>query len=772
MNSLARTITMVGIIKENGFAHDILTIEYDYKNLADQLMLNGKKTAPNVNSKYLQRLYLEDVSSYDRIINAGLEDSIIIDSILSVDFELYKDLDLDCIIALQKELKYVRYDDVGLCEAYLFLKNNYTECKLYNSIWLLKQQIIFSFEFKEVLKQLNAVMSEIRLDKLQFESEGQIEELISLCNNDTDNVIKLAMQFDSILPSSIFYTSPKSLITCNESLIQAGVSDNSRVSFICKYKLDEKWILMLINKLHEYSCNELELILTKKILLFAACDSVETFHYINTNIEMIMASNIYNCVYSLFSKEEYAIARNICSVIISGFRIIINSVLARIFDFDNIDYSEISTDQIKHFGSIRSTSMYIPVYPMDCNEYEFLSNIPRKYSLLAENLQHLEKSLRLATVKRMLDFNALAYVSKFDIPSVIDVVTDTEFDKNLVRLPVNAPLYVKLCVTTDKRITDQIVSLEDAKFLAWCLQDVPDPDSKLEDIKNTYLVSDIYAVKLQEMFSNMMEKVNISLLHDLCLSRESRYIIEYLTNSSVNRTSKRLLKLAMIAYMCRKYYDFKYKDGLLRRELALNITDEFLIKWKGNYELIANDLSIKECDNFTDVIDFGLDPIKTSINMYDGSERNALPSMFSATRKIISIIKNDVCIAQAQLILTKIRNDGDTDAPTTIEQSDLECTDKLLLIDSINYLSGIDKNVLGEIATLIIEYLDKRAVDLGVKAASADNLASDDSYSLRYKEIFIPLTRSGNQKIWFRMGSVLSSMNEGTYIEMPIYMRE
>lgn len=102
-------------------------------------MANGVTEAPNVNSKYLQRLFLEDRDVYSKIRKIGLDYTNVIDSILAVDFSEYKDLDLNCIKEMQERFRYNRNTE-DIYNTYKFLKGDFTDQKLDGVSWLTSQK--------------------------------------------------------------------------------------------------------------------------------------------------------------------------------------------------------------------------------------------------------------------------------------------------------------------------------------------------------------------------------------------------------------------------------------------------------------------------------------------------------------------------------------------------------------------------------------------------------------------------------------------------------
>lgn len=768
MSNLSKTITVVGDAKENGFSQNLLSVKYNYAALADQLMANGVTEAPNVNSKYLQRLFLEDRDVYSKIRKIGLDYTNVIDSILAVDFSEYKDLDLNCIKEMQERFRYNRNTE-DIYNTYKFLKGDFTDQKLDGVSWLTSQKSFFKFDFKSALTDLAVPLSKGYLINLRINGEDQFYRIIDLTKNDEQALEELASQFNNTLLNSIFYVSPKLLVDFNERLKAAGVSEESIIYFNNKDKFGDEWISKLVERMPEYSAKELDKILQNTTLFLAACVGREIFDYICKDIINISKSDERKYVDKFLAAEKYDIVRNLCTVIGEGFWFKTNSALEKVLDSDKIDANKITIEQIKRLAVMDINSNTIEAaYEMDCEEYEFLFSIPRKYSLLAECLQQLERSKRLETVRRMLDHNALAYISKAEVDKVANKIVEP---MEALNLPI--PLYVKLLSSVDERLIKQVKTLEDAQFLAWCLPENVNPESKLDDIKYGFFTSDIYSTKMQAMFGNLTSRVNMELLYNLCLSRDAKFIIDYLLDKSVNKTSKKLLKLALASYICGKYYDFKYKENILGRELALKIPKTLETFWKSNSEFAKGDITIKECDGFLDIIEFGLDPINMRINIKNGSDKYALPSMFCANRKVLDILKNGVCIAQAQLLLTKIssRNSND-EVSTTIEQSDFETADVILMLDSINYINGCDKTVKNECAPLIVEFIEKRAEELGVRPAFTEIPDTDASYKQEWIKIFVTLTRSGCQKFLFKAYEAYFSYSEGTYLAQSLFVKE
>ncbi len=71
----------------------------------------------------------------------------------------------------------------------------------------------------------------------------------------------------------------------------------------------------------------------------------------------------------------------------------------------------------------------------------------------------------------MLDHNALAYISKAEVAKVANKIV-----KPMEALNLPIPLYVKLLSSVDERLIEQVKTLEDAQFLAWCLPENVNPE--------------------------------------------------------------------------------------------------------------------------------------------------------------------------------------------------------------------------------------------------------------------------------------------------------
>ena len=290
MSNLSKTITVVGDAKESGFSQNLLSVKYNYAALADQLMANGVTEAPNVNSKYLQRLFLEDRDVYNKIRKIGLDYTNVIDSILAVDFSEYKDLDLNCIKEMQERFRYNRNTE-DIYNTYKFLKGDFTDQKLDGVSWLTSQKSFCKFNFKSALTDLAVPLSKGYLINLRINDEDKFYRIIDLTKNDEQALEELASQFNNTLLNSIFYASPKLLVDFNERLKAAGVSEESIIYFNNKDKFGDEWISKLVERMPEYSAKELDKILQNTTLFLAACVGREIFDYICKDIINISKSD-------------------------------------------------------------------------------------------------------------------------------------------------------------------------------------------------------------------------------------------------------------------------------------------------------------------------------------------------------------------------------------------------------------------------------------------------------------------------------------------------
>ena len=766
MNNLARVITIAGNIKENHFSYQLPAIEYDYSSLADQLIANGSADAQSSNA-YMQRIFLEDKETYDKIVLRLDGNYSIIEKILDIDFTEYKTLDLDCVDALQQRLRYCRINSKDAYEAYKYLKDGLTDVKADNVAWLLKQSNLYEFNFEDAID----CSDKPYLSATSVNSKDQFSLLSEMCRSDGERLSSLAALIGGRLPNSIFNNKPEILEKCFLRLQDAGIQHELIIRFIDNCELSDEWLLIFCDKIASLESDELLNIISDQTLTLATCCTDEVYTIVKENLAEIRKNSIQDDIEHLLCLGKYTVVQNLCYAIKDGLTFTWGNALMSVLASENIDIDNITVEQIKRLSSI-NRNVLTPAYTMDCDEYEFLLSIPRKYSLLAESLQDWERDKRISTVQWLLAYNGLAYISKIGVKFLADTLADARFTEMQSVIDVPVPLYVKLCSTVDWELIKQIHSIEDAQFLAWCLPDNVRPSSRIEDLKYGFFTSNLCSIKLQGMFKNLEQRVNTDRLYELCMSRDAKFIIDYLLDKSINKTSKKLLKLALAAQVFDKYDEFRHKAGMLQRELACNVTTEFEQTWYNNLELTNDSITVKECDGFIDTIEFGLDPIELSINIKTGSCKYALPSMFCANRKIVSIFKNDFCIAQAQLILTKVEDYEDDSNSTTIEQSEFEHSELIVLLDSINFINGCDNKEAAKSLPLVIDYLERKAETLGIRPAFVEGSTVNDSYKLVYKKIFISLTRSGCQKFWFRSFNDYYANSEGTYTALNLYMKD
>lgn len=766
MNNLARIITIAGNIKNNHFSYQLPAIEYDYSGLADQLIANGSEDAPSV-SAYLQRIFLEDKEIYNKIVSQLDGNYSIIEKILDVDFTEYKTLDIACVGALQQRLRYCRLSSKDAYGAYSYLKSELTDTKADNVAWLLRQSNLYEFNFEDAIDCLDKPY----LAATSINSKDQLSSLLELCRSDEGSLSSLAALIGGRLPNSIFNNKPEILEKCFLRLQGAGIQDELIIRFIDNCELSDELLSIFCDKIASLESGELLNIVSDQTLTLAACCTDEIYAIVKENLAEIRKSNIQDDIEHLLSLGKYTAVQNLCFAVKDGLTFTWGNALRGVLASEDVDIDNITVEQIKRLGLI-NRNVLMPAYRMDCDEYEFLLGIPRKYSLLAESLQDWDRDKRISTVQWLLAYNGLAYISKVGVKLLADTLADARFTEMQSEINIPVPLYVRLCSTVDWELIKQIHSIEDARFLAWCLPDDVRPTSKIEDLKYGFFTSNLYSIKLQGMFKDLEQRVNTDRLYELCMSRDAKFIIDYLLDKSINKTSKKLLKLALAAQVFDKYDEFRHKAGMLQRELACNVTQEFEQAWYTNLELTDDSITVKECDGFVDTIEFGLDPIELSINIKTGSCKYALPSMFCANRKIVSIFKNDFCIAQAQLILTKVEDNENDSNSTTIEQSEFEHSELIVLLDSINFINGCDNKEAAKSLPLVMDFLERKAEALGIRPAFVEGSTVNDSYKLVYKKIFISLTRSGCQKFWFRSFNDYYANSEGTYTALNLYMKD
>lgn len=228
------------------------------------------------------------------------------------------------------------------------------------------------------------------------------------------------------------------------------------------------------------------------------------------------------------------------------------------------------------------------------------------------------------------------------------------------------------------------------------------------------------------------------------------------------------LRRIVQAELMGKFYELKYFEGDLQREIQFPIQTEQETAWKENRSLTKGRFHVEEVDDFFHTIQLGELPHRTCLSYRTGSYRECLLAAFDSNKKILLVKNGEKTVARACLRLTK----GSFQKPKPNQFSFADLTNRaehgshqellVLFLEQI-YASGLNQEDFETVKRIAVELVTRKAESLNACAILADcyrDCYPEGRYVNMPFFMYISKSKNGRQYLDSLGGAAVTSHDE------------
>lgn len=247
---------------------------------------------------------------------------------------------------------------------------------------------------------------------------------------------------------------------------------------------------------------------------------------------------------------------------------------------------------------------------------------------------------------------------------------------------------------------------------------------------------------------------------------------------------KRIIKAELMG----EFNTLKYFADDLSKELDHPIHKTQKSVWMENAEQIADNITVRECDDFYSSMLLGTVPQRTCLSYIDGAYKECLLSAFDSNKKVLYAYVNGKAAARAIIRLTKGRfGNGDSHEETPslsfvdVEAlSDAEAApvgnhvkERLTLFLEKTYFSGISEQTQKRVMDHFIALMEQKAMQMGAMMVLSNTYGGCnlEEYTRTSFNIYISKSKAGSQYLDSLNGSTTVS-DEGGYKSNSFYIHK
>ena len=223
----------------------------------------------------------------------------------------------------------------------------------------------------------------------------------------------------------------------------------------------------------------------------------------------------------------------------------------------------------------------------------------------------------------------------------------------------------------------------------------------------------------------------------------------YITNSISNNF--RLIAKAFLMGK-EKYQLLKYSEEDIRTELNTNLTSKQFDIWKQNTSITEGEYTVREVDDFENLIRIGQYPIKTCMNWDNGCYNHCVLSNFDSNKKLIQITHNGEIVARSIIRLTKVTKKLLEEVDNTYGFKDVEKLDEITVNNFSNDESKLvifieriyrkESHDLKTIKNLMVKLMKEKVAEMGVKLYTEFNVENSKKVN---EFMYISKSKNGYQ---------------------------
>ena len=241
--------------------------------------------------------------------------------------------------------------------------------------------------------------------------------------------------------------------------------------------------------------------------------------------------------------------------------------------------------------------------------------------------------------------------------------------------------------------------------------------------------------------------------------------LRWFFETSRYKTPYNVMKKAFIEYLAGNYHGFKYKNGELSRELAMQVPKWIQEAWEKNVCYRYGELQVTEYDGLEHIMDLGVTPSENMLNPKTGKYRDVLASLLNANKKVVEVSKDGMLLQKYVVTMTKYISNSkvEVNANSSVEYSRLEpeCNDnyKLCLLHvQVNRSSAMSVEQAKSCIEAFSRYKTDREKSLGLAPINAKD---------KTLIFMIPYTRAGRQ--FLRYSLPIYADDEGSFRSILAY---
>jgi hypothetical protein len=264
----------------------------------------------------------------------------------------------------------------------------------------------------------------------------------------------------------------------------------------------------------------------------------------------------------------------------------------------------------------------------------------------------------------------------------------------------------------------------------------------------------------------------------LCMNNAeiaNRYY-DNLTEDKQREALRRIVQAELMGELCKLKY---YADDLLR-EIDYPLSPKQKSLWQSNSETLADNIVVKECDDFYSTMILGTMPQRTCLSYDDGDYFECLLSGFDSNKKVLFAFIDGKIVGRAVIRFTKgtfNKSKKEENTENTLDFVDLEAVDsmetkkqnesekdRLVIFLESSYASGISESTMAKIDDMYVDLMDKKATEIDAMLILSNSYAeiTRTDFTKTLFHIYISKSKAGNQYLDSLDGSAHIS-DEGGY---------
>ena len=370
-----------------------------------------------------------------------------------------------------------------------------------------------------------------------------------------------------------------------------------------------------------------------------------------------------------------------------------------------------------------------------------------------ENIRILGEMLNIKPLYDWLEKDFL-HIKGMTLDMAIKVLIDYKYVKQFICEVKNINELAYLL--RNKEIIPQYNTFQDMK------NSIEEIDKSWQELKNIMQLRQDFIEKYQDTIKTFL------------LKNGAEIAVTYYNELRSDR-KKEAYKLILKSELMGEFNRLKYFANDLSKEISFELKTFQIDEWtKNNIQLSADNIIVKEQDDFFHTMILGLQPRRTCLSYIDGMYNQCLLACFDSNKKIIYAKSNGKIVGRAMIRLTKgtYQDTRKTNSLTFVDMEDVENQNEiptnreeiLTIFLEKAYIASVSPKVEQKIKRMFMELVKQKAQKLNALLVLSNSYkdCSDEEYVYTQYYMYISKSKAGSQYLDSLSGQATVS-DEGQY---------